>query len=349
MKIAHIFWTFTVGGAEEMVLDIIKNQNKNNFYQLIIINKLYDKILIDKLPKNVELTLIDRKPQSYNIYKFLKFWFIIKFSTANIVHCHNYHTIKFLKFIYKPICLTIHDVSFPSKYFSKYTKLFAISKSVQNYVEEESGLTSTLVYNGIETSRIKVKVNYKFDKFKIIQISRLDHKKKGQDVLINAIDILVNKIKLKNFNLSLVGEGDSYNYLKNLIKEKGLEKFISLTGKLKREEIYSSLADYNLLVQPSIWEGFGLTVVEGMVAGVPVLVSDVDGPLEIINNGKYGTSFYHEDPLDCAKKINFIYENYHMMCDTIKINNIRNYTINNFDILRVATQYEEEYSRLLEN
>jgi len=41
MKIAHILWSFTVGGAEEMFIDIFNHSDKRIKYTLIIINAHY--------------------------------------------------------------------------------------------------------------------------------------------------------------------------------------------------------------------------------------------------------------------------------------------------------------------
>ena len=67
--------------------------------------------------------------------------------------------------------------------------------------------------------------------------------------------------------------------------------------------IFEHLHEYDLFVQPSIFEGFGLTVAEAMAAKIPVLVSENQGPLEIIDNGKYGYSFKNQDVDDCAEKL----------------------------------------------
>ena len=57
------------------------------------------------------------------------------------------------------------------------------------------------------------------------------------------------------------------------------------------------------MVQPSLYEGFGLTVVEAMATRLPVLVSNIEGPMEIIENGNYGYYFEKGDSEMCAEKI----------------------------------------------
>ena len=55
--------------------------------------------------------------------------------------------------------------------------------------------------------------------------------------------------------------------------------------------IVEHMADYDLLVQPSRWEGFGLTVAEAMAAKVLVSVSEGQGPAEVTCGYFYGWIF----------------------------------------------------------
>ncbi len=61
-----------------------------------------------------------------------------------------------------------------------------------------------------------------------------------------------------------------------------------------RDDIPDLLADSDILVVPSRWEGFGLAALEGMTAGVPVVASNVDGLAELI--GDAGVLVPKDDP-----------------------------------------------------
>lgn len=52
----------------------------------------------------------------------------------------------------------------------------------------------------------------------------------------------------------------------------------------EREDVAALLAEADILVVPSRWEGFGLVAVEGMAAGVPVVASDVDGLPDVLGD-----------------------------------------------------------------
>lgn len=128
------------------------------------------------------------------------------------------------------------------------------------------------------------------------------HEKKGQHILIKAVNKLI-KQGYNQIRLDIIGDGDSHKYLKTLVKELDITEYVRFLGSKNQSYIYEHLCDYDLFVQPSIYEGFGLTVTEAMAAKVPVLVSENQGPIEIIDYGRLGYSFKNQDIDDCAAKI----------------------------------------------
>ena len=91
----------------------------------------------------------------------------------------------------------------------------------------------------------------------------------------------------------------------NLINEFNLHNKIRWIGKLFRKndagELYRVIADKKgIFVQPGLFEGFGLTVLEAMISGVPVAATKYGGPLEIIQNNING---FHIDPINIEESI----------------------------------------------
>lgn len=84
----------------------------------------------------------------------------------------------------------------------------------------------------------------------------------------------------------------------NLIKRYKLENNFrwirSQTNRIRNGELYRYIADsQGAFVQPALYEGFGLTVVEAMTSGLPTFATSHGGPAEII---EHGISGYHIDP-----------------------------------------------------
>ena len=347
MKILHVIFSMATGGTETMLVDIVNEQSKTQIVELIIVNNFVNKELIANINKEVIIHYINRKPGSRNLFPILKFNYRVFKINPTVVHFHNHDGINLLKFKIKAVtCLTVHDVNKPKINFLKYKKIFSISKAVHEDVLIRSGIKPIKIYNGIRFEDIESKTNAdKIEKFKIIQVSRLGHEKKGQHILIKAINILVKQKGITNIQLDFIGDGNSLEYLKNLTKELDLEKHINFLGNKTREFVYKELKNYHLLVQPSLFEGFGLTVVEGMAAKIPVLVSDIEGPMEIIDNGKYGYHFKVGDAKNCCEVIFEIINDFETDKIGQKTREAYNYAETNFNIRKTATNYINNYKQ----
>jgi glycosyltransferase involved in cell wall biosynthesis len=117
---------------------------------------------------------------------------------------------------------------------------------------------------------------------------------KGQLHLIDAMPEVLRH--LPRCHLAIVGHAeDGYAAaLERRILERGLAANVHLTG--YREMGTAAMAEADVFVFPSLWEGFGLAVIEAMQAGVPVVCSDA-GPLrEIVVDGHTGVLVPPGDP-----------------------------------------------------
>ena len=106
----------------------------------------------------------------------------------------------------------------------------------------------------------------------------------------------------KNFLLIIVGEGSEHENLKNYINKNNLNKFVKIYKNVNNPELFYKKAD--LFVLSSIYEGLGNVLVEALKNKCPVITSSCNsGPMEIINNGKYGDYFSPGDCETLSKKI----------------------------------------------
>jgi glycosyltransferase involved in cell wall biosynthesis len=206
------------------------------------------------------------------------------------------------------------------------------------------GVDSIVVPNGVKFDAIIARRKRINGNFKVIQISRLDIDTKGQNIAIDAIKILVDK-SISTIKLDFIGEGPSFELLKRKVANFRLNSYIRFLGPKDRKYIYERLKDYDLLIQPSFSEGFGLTIVEAMAAKVPVLVSDIEGPMEIIERGKYGAYFEKGSALDLANKIEwFIYATENQISEITE--SAYNHAKSLYNIQNTALKYLEEYKKV---
>lgn len=174
--------------------------------------------------------------------------------------------------------------------------VFTISEVVQKTLYDNYGVESTVVCNGIVTSCFvsRPKTMPK-GQLRVVMVSRLEHDKKGQDLLIRAAAALQGTV-----TVDFIGIGSSMEYLKQFTAELHAETYVRFLGKQTQDYVAAHLTDYDLFVQPSRWEGFGLTVAEAMAAGVPVLVSEGQGPAEVTQGSRYGWLLPMEMPTTCS-------------------------------------------------
>ena len=105
---------------------------------------------------------------------------------------------------------------------------------------------------------------------------------KGAHILIRAWQKLSTAQRL-NRRLTIVGSGPQEAMLHELARG---DNSIHFTGQLTHNETLSTLKQADLLVSPSLWsEAFGLSVIEAMGAGIPVISTNLGGPAEIIADG----------------------------------------------------------------
>lgn len=110
-------------------------------------------------------------------------------------------------------------------------------------------------------------------------------KQKDYPALIRAFAKLRQKHSAK---LIILGEGNLRSQLEKLVRQLDLEGDISLAGFVENPYAYMSRA--RALVLSSVWETFGVVLVEALACGCPVISTDCDyGPREILQEGKYGT------------------------------------------------------------
>lgn len=343
MKIAHILWGLKTGGIETMLVDLVNIQVKNAEIAIIVINDIVNPEIINKIDKRCKLFFCNRPIGSKNPYYIVKLNYIIYKFAPNIIHFHYTGIINHIYYKKSKKVITIHNTHSSSDDYKAYDRLFSISNAVKEYTLRQN-YESTVISNGIPTSNIMPK-NDILDNYskKIVQIGRLSHLHKGQHITLYALKYLLEKYPKFNVTLDFIGEGESYIFLKNIVEKLNLQNHVKFIGNKSRDYIYANLKNYDLLIQPSINEGFGLTVIEAITAKVPVIVSDIPSLREVTCNGKFASIFPVEDAHSLAKVLHncLSYKNLKKLDDS------RNFIIKNYDIKITAQKYYTEYKKIL--
>lgn len=119
-------------------------------------------------------------------------------------------------------------------------------------------------------------------------VGRLAHNK-GVDVLLQAATE-VNR-QHPECQWLIVGDGAEKPRLQAIAKQGGLADKVHFIGSLPRDAVYGAMKGFDIAVVPSREEGFGLTALEAMACGVPLVASGVDALQEVVKDGETGLLF----------------------------------------------------------
>ncbi|ABM72588.1 Hypothetical protein P9515_13811 [Prochlorococcus marinus str. MIT 9515] len=193
------------------------------------------------------------------------------------------------------------------------------------------------VYNCCDLNKFydsKNKFEIKPDKtINLGMVARLEKHKDHETLIRSIFEMKKNGLKVI---LSIIGDGSKRKELEKLSKDLGIDSMIKFLG--ARRDIPKIISQLDIFVFSAKQdEGFGIALAEAMVAGIPILASNVGSCLEILGNGKYGNFFKEGDPKDLAIKVSEMTHDSKSIYE--KSLKARKYAIDNFSIEKMAEAY----------
>ena len=135
----------------------------------------------------------------------------------------------------------------------------------------------------------------------ICSVGRLDEGQKDFNTLINAYANLKGENKISE-KLVLVGDGPDREKLENLVKKLNLENDIIFLG--KKNNPYIWMKNSKAFILSSKYEGLPTVLIEALILDVPSISSNcLTGPVEILENGKFGELFNIGNVKELEEKI----------------------------------------------
>lgn len=135
-------------------------------------------------------------------------------------------------------------------------------------------------------TEFRTSLNIPEDEKMILSVARL-HPSKGLRFLLRAFAKLLRKFPATR--LVIVGDGPERTRIEHELREFGLtEKAALYTKRIAPDDMPKVYSACDIYVQPSLWETFGLSVVEAMACRRPVIASDVGGMRDLIEHGVNG-------------------------------------------------------------
>jgi glycosyltransferase involved in cell wall biosynthesis len=116
--------------------------------------------------------------------------------------------------------------------------------------------------------------------FKIIFVGQLI-RRKGIDLLLKSLSQID-----RNYKLDIIGNGVLQNELENFVKSNNLSDSVKFLGSVNNEEVKSHIANSDLLILPSRFDGWGAVVNEALMSGTPVITSKRCGSSVLVANNR---------------------------------------------------------------
>lgn len=322
MKICQIITTLIYGGAERLLVNFANIHAVEHSVDVIYLK--FEPQLAGQLSPAINLHHIP-----LNRYCAANLSNLLKELQPDVIHTHLTHA-DFLglwaaKSLPARQFCTMHNIWFKWDWrdyliFAAYRGLFnlvaprshviGISQSVGEHVINRLKVPPrrvSVINNAIpqldaplDYREMRRLLNIPPEAFCLLFIGRLRLQKSVDTLLLATAQL---KSLIPNLLVLLVGEGQGYEQdnLRQLSRDLGLSDVVQFRGVTAQPELYLSAAD--VFVLPSIFEGFGLVILEAFRAALPVIATNIEGPKQLIENGYNGLLFTPKNEAQLTEKI----------------------------------------------
>ena len=231
-----------------------------------------------------------------------------------------------------------------NEYLNKKKKLRVIFRGINiDYFSQKN-------ISVLKQEKLKMEWGLEQNKFTILMPGRLTSWK-GQEKLIESLNILIEDYNITNFQAILLGSDQGRKVytkkLHSLVERYSLTKKVKFIENCKEMPLAYSLAD--VVVSASIEpEAFGRVAVESQSMGKPIVASNLGGSKETVLNKKTGFLYKHDDPRELAKNLNTVIQ---LNQEELKFmgNEGRKNITKKFDVEVMCDSNLREYKKLLKN
>ncbi|MCK4321004.1 glycosyltransferase [candidate division WOR-3 bacterium] len=370
IKILFILDVLEFGGAQRVSLNILRFLNRSRFTPLLTLLKGKGNY-IKMLPQDVTAYNLNLKRARFGVFDLVRILKItrphIVFSTVNYIDEVVNVALRIYAGSYK---LILRSPNFPSQNIHKYP-VYVRLISRWSYNKADMVIASTkamksdlqlifdlplekvkLVHNPVDLQLIsslsKKSVEEKLfhtegDNYRpvIVSMGRLTEQK-GFTYLIRAFKMVQNELPSK---LVIIGDGAQKRDLENLTESLGIAEDVIFLG--LQSNPYKYLANSDLFVLSSLWEGFPNSLVEAMTCGIPVISTDCpSGPKEIITNGENGLLVPPKDYQALVNSILQVLTNKKLASNLAESGLER---VKDFEVKMITKKYEQLFLSVLEN
>lgn len=307
MKKLLVFgYTMQMGGAEKALsdtLNYLKDYCEIDLYLLDPVGSL-----MDTIPKCVNVYKMKKNIFEYALFRFIPFYRkIVINKIANkkdYVAAFGYmegrcgtwvadikKNLKKIAWIHNDVSkfnIGISEKEIKNTY-NKLDKIICVSKQAKEIFCKKYGIFNErvdVIYNYINEKEIIEKADIediKNDVYTFVNVAKMRDQKR-QDRLVMAAKYL--KDFGYEFKIQLIGDGPNLEKITNMVKKLDVEDKVEILGLKTNPYPYIKAADFFVL--SSFMEGYGIVIKEALLLKKKVLCTDITGPREILEDGKFG-------------------------------------------------------------
>lgn len=185
------------------------------------------------------------------------------------------------------------------KYVKHIDGVFAIGESCEKYYRSISKRWKVFPFIYV-TENFDVEPVLLHDDMKVLYVGSLSERKN--------VKVLVEAMKgLQNVQLNIIGDGEKRHELDVLVNEYGINAVF--LGTMQMKDIPNEMLKNDVLVLPSLYDGWGAVVNEALTQGLYVVCSDKCGAKDLLHSKKLGITFKNNNSQDLSKVLKNIVDN----------------------------------------
>lgn len=362
IKVLFTIGNLNIGGAEKLVINQIKNADREKFEPHLCTlfpaeKDNYDDIL-SKLPSIPRHQFFFKGP--WDVFSWLKVWLFLRREKFDILCCHLFESNFIMRLLNifagaKPVFIFEHNIYWQKQWWKILADRWLAKRTAKIFVDSQAILDFTAGQEKINKEKFAI-LPYPIELAQPRELNREETKKdfglpqgslvigsvarfveqKGLIYFIKAAAEILNRTKRSDIYFLLAGYGNMEDELKKMIKDLNIASrfFIS-----PARDIKDILPILDVYVISSVWEGQPIAMLEAMAANRPVVATKVGGIPEILIDGKNGLLAESKDPSSLAEKIINLAENSELRG---KLGKNARLTVENFS-LPVYMKKLEEY------
>jgi glycosyltransferase involved in cell wall biosynthesis len=236
---------------------------------------------------------------------------MVKAFRPDIVHIHLGYGLLFeaIGLVRVPTVYTHHNIrlNFPAWLFHLFDRFVdryvaicnACAAMLGRYVKRPI----TLIPNGVPPTFSIASARTRLPRdVNILSVGRLTAQKDYANLIDAAARLKPRFLEQgRQIRFQIAGDGPERRLLQQAIEKKGLSEVVTLLG--TREDVPALMADADLLVLSSRFEGLPITLIEGAMSALPAVATDVGGCADIVEDGRTGYLVPAGDPELLAQRI----------------------------------------------